>query len=85
MNDELDSQMMIEDPVMTFEIINSQDVTPQDILRFAKSILSTFAMLSLFAGLAELYSPQNNIFSAMREILPPMATMVIGFYFGKSN
>lgn len=76
---------MNEDPVMSDKTVESQDVTPKDLLRFAKSILSVIGILSVFGSLTEMIFPQNNIFATLREILPPMATMVMGFYFGKAH
>lgn len=76
---------MIDDPVMMMSVVDSQDVTPKDILRFAKAILFTISFMAILGGISELVRPANNIFASFCEILPPMATMVMGFYFGKSN
>lgn len=62
-----------------------EDITPRDMLKFAKSILIVIAMLFFLGGVSELIKPKCGIFEACKTILPPIATLVIGFYFGKSN
>ncbi len=62
-----------------------EDVTPKDLLKFAKTILFCIFGMAVIGVICEYFTPSNNIFPALREILPPMATMVIGFYFGKST
>lgn len=62
-----------------------EDITPRDMLKFAKSILIVIAMLFFLGGVSELIKPNCGIFEACKTILPPIATLVIGFYFGKSN
>ena len=63
----------------------AEDITPRDMLKFAKSILVVIAVLFLLGGASELIKPNCGIFEACKTILPPIATLVIGFYFGKSN
>ena len=72
---------VIEETPAAFE----EDITPRDMLKFAKSILVVIAGLFLLGGISELIKPNCGIFEACKTILPPIATLVIGFYFGKSN
>ena len=66
-------------------VYDSPDVTPKDLLQFAKSILSVISILFVFGGITEFIHPVSGIFEACKTILPPIATLVIGFYFGKSK
>ena len=60
-----------------------QNVTPKDRLKFAKTILFFLMVMCVLGGITELVRPGNNVFEACRTILPSMATLVIGYYFGK--
>ncbi|HJY22878.1 MAG TPA: hypothetical protein VJ279_08345 [Hanamia sp.] len=62
-----------------------QDITPRDMMKFAKSILLTLALIFILGGLSQLLKPDSGIFEACKTILPPIATLVIGYYFGKSG
>ncbi len=62
----------------------SEEVSPQDLLKFAKMILSTIAIIFIMAMFFKLFSKDLVVFEACKTILPPIATLVIGFYFGKS-
>lgn len=64
---------------------NDEEVTPQDLLRFAKLILMTVAAIFIMSMFIRIISKDVIIFEACKTILPPIATGVIGFYFGKSN
>lgn len=79
MNYSNDDILLEESPVY----IN--DITPRDLLSFAKSILIVIALLFLLGGVAELVRPQSGVFDTCKTVLPPVATLVIGFYFGKSS
>ena len=63
----------------------AEDITPRDLLRFAKVILFALAILFILGAVCEMIRPGNNIFEACKTILPPIATLVIGYYFGKSS
>ena len=62
-----------------------KDITPRDLLKFAKQILLCVGILFLLSGITELFNPDCGIFEVCKTILPPIGTLVIGFYFGKSN
>lgn len=51
---------------------------------FAKKILLALGILFFLGGLAECIVPNSQVFEACKTILPPIATLVIGYYFGKS-
>jgi len=61
-----------------------EDITPRDLMKFAKGILLALALLFALGAICELFRPESNIFEACKTILPPIATLVIGYYFGKS-
>jgi hypothetical protein len=54
-------------------------------MKFAKLILGMVTALFVLGGISELIKPNCGIFEACKTILPLIATLVIGFYFGKSN
>lgn len=63
-----------------------KDVTPRDIFNFVKWILGALYLLFLCGGIAEYFNPGDHIiFEACKTILPPIATLVIGYYFAKSS
>lgn len=62
-----------------------ENITPRDLLKFAKVILGVCAGLFLLGGISEMLKPEAGIFEACKTILPAISTLVIGFYFGKSN
>lgn len=64
---------------------DSEEVSPQDLLKFAKMILSTIAIIFILAMFFKLFSKDYLVFESCKTILPPIATLVIGFYFGKSS
>jgi len=79
-NETIKEDILDEAPAVIVE-----DITPKDMLQFAKSILVVITILFALGGLSELIKPNCGIFEACKTILPPIATLVIGFYFGKSN
>lgn len=48
-------------------------------------ILLLITTLFIMGCITELIRPHNEIFEASKTILPPIATLVIGFYFGRNN
>lgn len=60
-------------------------VTPYDLLKLAKWILAILAALFFMGAMAEVIQPNSGVFEACKTILPPIATLVIGYYFGKSS
>lgn len=65
--------------------VTEKEVTPRDILLLAKLILFVLAIIFVLGGIAEFLKPNSTIFEACKTILPPIATLVIGFYFGKND
>jgi hypothetical protein len=74
-----------DDILTESKIYNEQEVTPKDLLRFAKLILAAIAGLFILGMFCQLITQDKIIFESCKMILPPVATLVIGFYFGKSN
>jgi hypothetical protein len=74
-----------EEIVLESKNYADQEVTPKDLLRLAKGILMVVSGLFVLGMLCRLINHDAIIFEACKTILPPVATMVIGFYFGKSN
>jgi hypothetical protein len=62
------------------------DLDPQKLLSFAQEILMALAILVILACGVLLRWPGSKeaqtIFEQARTILPPMMTLVLGFYFG---
>lgn len=65
--------------------IIEENITPRDLMKFAKAILLVLALLFALGAICEVFKPQSNIFEACKTILPPIATLVIGYYFGRSS
>lgn len=74
-----------KDILLDIPTVIQEDITPRDMLKFAKAILAVLAVLFAGGAACELLKPQSNIFEACKTILPPIATLVIGYYFGKSS
>ncbi len=65
--------------------VQVEEVTPRDLLRLGRQILGGLAILFVLGAASILVWPNSPVFEACRTILPPIATLVIGYYFGKSN
>ena len=61
-----------------------KDVSPRELMIFAKYILLVLSLLFILGGISDLIRPEIHIFEACKTILPPISTLVIGYYFGKS-
>lgn len=59
-------------------------VTPKDILKLGRQILAVLALMFICGGVSAVLWPNSPVFEACRTILPPIATLVIGYYFGRS-
>jgi hypothetical protein len=61
------------------------EVNPKERLNFAKSILFWLAFLFILGMAAFVLSPDKGekIFDACKTVLPPIATLVIAYYFQK--
>jgi len=76
---ESNRDVLLEIPAATEE-----NITPRDLMKFAKAILMVLAVLFALGAVCDLINPQSSIFEACKTILPPIATLVIGYYFGRS-
>lgn len=50
-----------------------------------KHVLLGVSLLLIIGVICEMIQPRTEIFEACVTILPPIATFVIGYYFGKSS
>lgn len=66
-------------------IVYFDRVSEKEKLEFAKLILLFVVIIWLLGGLALMYSAPRggDIFEACKTILPPIATLIIGYYFSK--
>ena len=64
--------------------VQIEDVTPKDLLKLGREILLVLAILFILGAISAVIWPNTVVFEACRTILPPIATLVIGYYFGKS-
>jgi hypothetical protein len=62
-----------------------KSVTPRDRLIFAYWVLSSLFILFLLSGIAHVFYPSSDIFESCKTILPPIATLIIGYYFGERD
>jgi VIT1/CCC1 family predicted Fe2+/Mn2+ transporter len=74
-----------EEKIGKDDFYEEEEVTPKDLFKFAKSILLALAVFFFLGMLSALFWKNTIIFEAVKNILPSIATMVIGFYFGRSN
>ncbi len=74
-----------EDILVEIPAVIEKDITPRDLMKFAKAILLGLALLFLAGAIGEIIRPNSSIFEACKTILPPIATLVIGYYFGQSS
>jgi len=74
-----------DDIILEEPFASSKEVTEQDLLRFAKLILIVIASIFIFSMILTISLHDKAVFDACKTILPPIATSVIGFYFGKSS
>ncbi len=63
----------------------TENITPKDLMKFAKMILAVVAVIFILSGISEFIKPYNHVFEACKTILPSITTLVIGFYFGRSS
>lgn len=71
----------------------AEELTPSDRMRLsiAVRVLGALAVLILISGWGLLYGPTDRleqaktIFEFVKTIAPPIATLVIGFYFRSDN
>ena len=75
----------INDVLESMPALTEENITPRDLLKFAKSILMILALLFAGGAICDVINPQSNVFEACKTILPSIATLVIGYYFGKSS
>ena len=66
------------------EGVKTQAITPKDLLHFAKGILFVLSLLFIASAIISAVWPNSTVFEACKTILPPIATLVIGYYFGKT-
>lgn len=67
------------------DIYFGSKITSQERLKLAKWILGIITLLFVFGAMVSLIWPDSAIFEACKVILTPIATLVIGFYFGEST
>lgn len=73
------------------EIITSIEPSSEPMLTqiqkliFAKSILLCLAILFIVGMLISVITNNPEIFNACKTILPPRATLIIGYYFGEKS
>jgi hypothetical protein len=71
--------------IFTNEVTSITEVTPQHILSFAKCILIGLSILFFIGMVIECCMPNGKVFEACKLTLPPLATLVIGYYFGTTK
>jgi len=65
--------------------LRERKLTPVHRLSFAKSILLGLAILFVIGMLVSILTHNNEIFDACKTVLPPIATLIIGYYFGEKS
>ena len=65
--------------------LQERKLTPVHRLSFAKSILFGLAILFVLGMIISTFTHNNEIFDACKTVLPPIATLIIGYYFGEKS
>lgn len=65
--------------------LKEHKITPVHRLSFAKSILLGLAILFCLGMLLTVFTHDQSIFDACKTVLPPIATLIIGYYFGEKH
>lgn len=60
-------------------------ISPAERLKFAGRVLLGIGILFATAMYAEIILDDVEVFEACKTILPPIATLIIGYYFGESK
>lgn len=74
---------------LEFKTGEAEEMAPNDRARLtiAINVLGALALIFLFSGLALIYGPNDRIeeakavFDFVKTMAPPIATLVLGFYF----
>lgn len=81
----------MRDKITDNEVITSvspfkeHKITPVHRLSFAKSILLGLGLLFLAGMIVTVFTKNNDIFDSCKTVLPPIATLIIGYYFGEKT
>lgn len=65
--------------------LQERKLTPVHRLSLAKSILFSLAVLFALGMFISSFTHNNEIFDACKTVLPPIATLIIGYYFGEKS
>lgn len=79
-DDEIEDELLDED-----SYCSQHEVSEKDLLILAEYVLAGIGILFFLGMISELFYSDGNIFEACKTILPPIATLVIGYYFAKST
>lgn len=74
----------MNDEIADIPIYEEEEVTPKDLLLFGKLILLGVSLIFCLGMLCDMINQNVQIFEACKTILPPIATLIIGYYFAKS-
>lgn len=72
--------------VTTNALVPSGEINGKEKLSFAKYVLASLMFVFILASLSYLLVPNEGkiIFELTSHIVPPIVTLVLGYYFGKS-
>ena len=86
MNKVKDNCIASNEEILTDDVgLKTEDITPRDLLKFARQVLLAVYLMFVFGCIAEFVKPGNSIFEICKTTLPSVATLVIGYYFGSSK
>lgn len=74
-----------DDIITNVSPLQERKLTPVHRLTFAKLILFGLAILFLVGMLISTFTHNNEIFDSCKTVLPPIATLIIGYYFGEKS
>ncbi len=79
-NDDIEEEIINDEPCY-----HEKEVSDKDLFIFAELILLGIGILFFVGIMVEVFIHDSNVFKACNTILPPIATLVIGYYFAKTN
>lgn len=72
-------------PLKEESSVHSKGIAPGDKLKFAREILFALGFLFLAGMTAKVFYEDTEVFDACKTVLPPIVTLIIGYYFGESK
>lgn len=80
-----EANITFENEISDVPVAQEGKVTELHLLGFAKTILLFVFIAFVASAISELFFKGNAVYEACKITLPPIATLVIGYYFGSAK